>query len=74
MMTKDQYDTLRARLLNDEINPTWRGYSTLEDMLAYFCDGEGSNDRFGSDVVMDRIMDIIEECIGDTDQETGQTP
>lgn len=60
-MTPEQEASLRTELMTAEINPTWSCYSTLGDMLSYFCDGEGKDGRWGSDVVMDRIIAIIKK-------------
>ena len=66
-MTPEQKSALREKLMTTEINPSWSGYGSLEDMFCYFCLGESreidGEYRSGEEVVMDRIMDIIEESI-----------
>jgi hypothetical protein len=62
-LTKEQEDALRTALFTTEVNPSWAGYSTLGEMLEYFCDGEAGTNTWGSDVVMDRLMNIIKEHV-----------
>ena len=66
-MTPEQKSILREKLMTAEINPSWSGYGSLQDMFFYFCPGESIEKdgeyRSGEEVVMDRIMDIIEEII-----------
>jgi hypothetical protein len=61
-VTKEQEDALRTALFATVINPSWPGYSTLGDMLDYFCDGESRPNTWGSDVVMDRLIIIIRQA------------
>lgn len=63
-MTDEQYAELREELLTSDVNPSWSGYSSLSDMLCYFCSGEHEGEeKWGDDVVMDRLMDIIKRHV-----------
>ena len=66
-MNDKQRAALREELLTADINPSWSGYSSLRDMFYYFCTDEGEGyedgDRNGPDVVMGRLMDIIEHHV-----------